>query len=196
MARPITKLTSNRCIPKPCSLKKWDRLRVTTCADLEFFTYLWDVGTDSLDDPLFLGDMNTHKRCKGIRRRARGQNLASQYVCLPQQYCWQHRNELSGSETGVASTSLPNNMSVFPDPSLPQISESSPSGKFSVMSTSINLCLGVDAADGAALPERSCGHVAVQDWKAIVCDWCSMGGTGATSAPLRYFSMRRMETML
>jgi hypothetical protein len=98
------------------------------------------------------------------------------------------------SETAV--TSLPNNMSVFPDPSLPQISESSPSGKFSVISTSMNLCLGVDAADGAALPDRSCGQVTVHDWKAIVCGWCSMGGTGDTSALLRYFSMRRMETML
>lgn len=91
---------------------------------------------------------------------------------------------------------IPNNINVFPDPSLPQISESSPSGKVSVKSMSMNLCLGVDAVDDAALLECSCGHVTVQDWNAIICDWCSMGETGATSAPFRYFSIRRMETML
>lgn len=43
---------------------------------------------------------------------------------------------------------------------------------------------------------RSCGHVTVQDWKAIVWDCCSMGGTGVTSLAFRYFSIRRIDTKL
>ena len=75
--------------------------------------------------------------------------------------------------------------------------ESSPCGKFNDKSTRTNLCLGVDAAEGARLLSvRSCGHVKVQDWNATVFDCWSRGGTAITSAPLRYFSIRRRETKL
>lgn len=92
---------------------------------------------------------------------------------------------------------LPSNSSVFPDPNLPQMRESSPWGKFNDMSTKTNLCLGVDAAEDAwLLALRSCGHVTVQDWNATVLDCWSRGGTAFTSAALRYFSRRRRETKL
>ena len=94
-------------------------------------------------------------------------------------------------------SNLPSNNSVFPEPNLPHMRESSPCGKFNDKSTKTNLCLGVDAAEGAKLLAiRSCGHVKVQDWNAMVLDCWSRGGTGITSAPLRYFSIRRRETKL
>ena len=55
---------------------------------------------------------------------------------------------------------------------------------------------GVLPADGVALAPRtrSCGHVIVAFCSAIACDCRLSGSTAATSAPWRYFSMRRMET--
>ena len=92
---------------------------------------------------------------------------------------------------------LPSNNSVFPEPNLPHMRESSPSGKFNDKSTRINLCFGVDAAEGARLLAlRSCGQVKVHDRNAMVLDCWSRGGTAITSAPLRYFSIRRRETKL
>jgi len=88
---------------------------------------------------------------------------------------------------------------VFPDPNLPQTSESSPDGKVRFISISINLGRGVEAADGVALAlasERSWDQVTVHDWKATVWDCSSMGGTGLTSPASRYFSIRRNETRL
>jgi hypothetical protein len=100
-------------------------------------------------------------------------------------------------QTSNGESSLPSNNSVFPEPNLPQMRESSPCGKFNDRSTKTNLCLGVDAAEGAKLLAlRSCGHVKVQDWNATVLDCWSRGGTGITSAPLRYFSIRRREMKL
>lgn len=96
-----------------------------------------------------------------------------------------------------ASPSSANSKSVFPEPNLPHMSDNSPSGKFSVRSVKTNFCLGVGATEGAALPvERSCGHVRVQDWSAMVLFCWSRGGMGLTSPPLRYFSIRRRETKL
>ena len=46
---------------------------------------------------------------------------------------------------------LPSNNSVFPEPNLPQIRESSPCGKSNDKSANINLCLGVAAAEAARL---------------------------------------------
>ena len=92
---------------------------------------------------------------------------------------------------------LPSNSSVFPEPNLPHMRESSPCGKFNDKSTKTNFCLGVGAAEGARLPAlRSCGHVKVQDWNATVLDCWSRGRTAITSAALRYFSIRRRETKL
>jgi hypothetical protein len=92
-------------------------------------------------------------------------------------------------------SNLPSNNSVFPDPNLPHIRDSSPCGKFNDKSTRTNLCVGVDPAEGARLPAlRTCGHVTVQDWNATVLDCWLRGRTAFTSATLRYFSMRRRET--
>jgi hypothetical protein len=93
----------------------------------------------------------------------------------------------------------PRSNNVLPDPSFPQISESSPRGKFRDRSTRMNLCRGVFAAEGALVElllasERSCGQVTVADWKATIWDWDSKGGTVDTSAPFKYFSIRRNET--
>lgn len=91
-----------------------------------------------------------------------------------------------------------NNNRLLPLPSVPQMSESLPIGKLRVKSTNTNFFRGVDAADGVLLPrwERSCGQVTVADWRAIVWVWCESGGIIATSAPYRYFSIRRSETKL
>ncbi len=86
---------------------------------------------------------------------------------------------------------------VFPDPNLPQISESSPCGNLSERSTKRNFCLGVGAAEAPRLATvLSCGQVAVQDWNATVFDCWSRGGTASTSALFRYFSIRLNETKL
>jgi hypothetical protein len=59
----------------------------------------------------------------------------------------------------------PRRSSVFPDPSFPQMRDSSPGGNLSVRSMRMNLYLGVEATDGRTLEEgeRSCGQVTVQD---------------------------------
>lgn len=61
-----------------------------------------------------------------------------------------------------------------------------------------NLALGVEAVEEALLAERarSCGQVTVAFCKAMVLSCSSAGGTDETSAPRRYFSIRRRETML
>jgi hypothetical protein len=46
---------------------------------------------------------------------------------------------------------IPRSSKVFPDPSFPQISDSSPGGNFSVRSRRTNLYRGVGAVEGAAL---------------------------------------------
>ena len=77
--------------------------------------------------------------------------------------------------------------------------ESSPCGKFNDKLTRTNLGFGIDGVKGARpLALRSCGHVKVQDSNAMVlgCSGWSRGGTIVTSAPLRYFSIRRRETKL
>lgn len=56
----------------------------------------------------------------------------------------------SGHRTRI-SVNVPRSNRLFPDPSLPQTRESSPRGKLRDKSTSRNLCLGVDAAEGAML---------------------------------------------
>lgn len=101
-------------------------------------------------------------------------------------------------ETRIVIENIHNNSRVFPLPNLPQIRESLPSGNLIVRSARTNLCLGVDATEDALLPiwERSCGQVIVADCIAIFCDWSEMGGTEVTSAPCRYFSIRRRETRL
>lgn len=93
---------------------------------------------------------------------------------------------------------LPNNRRVLPLPSFPQTRLNSPVGKLRLRSTSTNLCLGVEAAEGVLLPirERSCGHVTVADWRAIIWLCWDRGGTVDTSVPCRYFSIRRRETRL
>jgi len=64
----------------------------------------------------------------------------------------------------------------------------------------MNFVLGVaDTLDTALAPAeleraRSCGHVTVAPWNAIGGRSSPIGGTGATSAELRYFSRRRRET--
>jgi hypothetical protein len=64
----------------------------------------------------------------------------------------------------------------------------------------MNLVIGVvgtlDAALALAVPKRarSCGHVTVAPCNAIGGELSLRGGTGATSAELRYFSIRRRET--
>jgi len=66
----------------------------------------------------------------------------------------------------------------------------------------MNFVFGVADTLGAALalmvpePERarSCGHVTVAPWNAIGGELSLRGGTGATSAEWRYFSIRRRET--
>jgi len=65
-------------------------------------------------------------------------------------------------------------------------------------SIKMNLVLGVAAAEGVLLAERmrSCGQVTVALCKAMVLSCSSAGGTDETSAPMRYFSIRRRETML
>jgi hypothetical protein len=73
------------------------------------------------------------------------------------------------------------------------MSERVPGGNLSVRSTRMNLWRGVDAADGVALAlaleelRSCCGHVTVQDWKAIVWDCWSRGRTADTSAVPRYY---------
>jgi hypothetical protein len=93
---------------------------------------------------------------------------------------------------------VPNSRSVLPLPNLPQMSESFPTGKLTLKSIKTNFFLGVDAADGVLLPrrDRSCGHVTVADWKAMIRVWSERGGTNATSVPCKYFSIRRRETRL
>lgn len=103
-----------------------------------------------------------------------------------------HQLQFHTKHTGLHAL---NSISVFPDPSFPQIRESSPCGKWRDRSTRRNLCFGVDATEDAWLPvARSCGQVAVHDWNATVFDWLASGGTAFTSALFRYFSMRRSET--
>lgn len=85
---------------------------------------------------------------------------------------------------------------VFPDPNFPQISDSSPGGNVIERSIKINLVLGVVATEEALLAERarSCGQVTVAFCKAMVLSCSSAGGTDETSAPMRYFSIRRRDT--
>jgi hypothetical protein len=67
-------------------------------------------------------------------------------------------------------------------------------------SVNVNFVFGVagtlDAALVLAVPERarSCGQVTVAPWNAIGGELSLRGGTGLTSAELRYFSIRRRET--
>ena len=130
--------------------------------------------------------------------------LANQVVILDREFVQQghqlHPTTLS-KKTGLeckhrnGESGLPSNNSVFPEPNLPHMSESSPCGKFNDKSTRTNLCLEVDVAEGARpLALRSCGHVKVQDRNATALDCWSRGGTAITSAALRYFSIRRRET--
>ena len=64
----------------------------------------------------------------------------------------------------------------------------------------MNFVLGVAGTLDAALASvvleraRSCGQVTVAPWNAIGGELSLRGGTGATSAELRYFSIRRRET--
>ena len=78
------------------------------------------------------------------------------------------------------------------------MSDNSPGGKAIERSINTNLVFGVEAAEEELLAERmrSCGQVTVAFWKAMVPSCSSAGGTGETSAPRRYFSMRRNETTL
>jgi hypothetical protein len=88
----------------------------------------------------------------------------------------------------------------LPLPNLPQTRLSSPLGKVIFRSDNVNFVLGVagtlDAALASAVLERtrSCGQVTVAPWNAIDGELSLRGGTGATSAELRYFSIRRRET--
>ena len=61
-----------------------------------------------------------------------------------------------------------------------------------------NLVFGVPATEEALLAERarSCGQVTVALCKAMVLSCSSAGGTAETSAPMRYFSIRRREMAL
>ena len=65
-------------------------------------------------------------------------------------------------------------------------------------SINTNLVPGVEEIDEELLAERmrSRGHVTVAFRKAIVLSCSSAGATGETSAPRRYFSIRRNETTL
>lgn len=87
---------------------------------------------------------------------------------------------------------------VFPDPNFPQMSDNSCCGNVMERSINTNLVLGVEAAEEVVLAERarSCGQVTVAFCKAIVLSCSSAGGTDETSAPMRYFSIRRRETTL
>ena len=78
------------------------------------------------------------------------------------------------------------------------MSDSPSCGNLILMSTRTNLWLGVAAAEGTLLPrrERSCDQVTVADCRAIIWLWSSRGGTGIISAPLRYFSIRRRDTIV
>jgi DnaJ-class molecular chaperone len=78
------------------------------------------------------------------------------------------------------------------------MSDNSPRGNVIERSINTNLVFGVEAAEEELLAERmrSCGQVKVAFWKATVPSCSSGGGTGETSAPRRYFSMRRNETTL
>jgi hypothetical protein len=78
------------------------------------------------------------------------------------------------------------------------MSDSSPCGNVIERSIKTNLVFGVAAAEEVLLAERmrSCGQVTVAFCKAMVLSCSSAGGTGETSAPMRYFSIRRRETTL
>ena len=88
----------------------------------------------------------------------------------------------------------------MPLPNLPQTRLSSPLGKVIFRSVNMNFVLGVAGTLDAALASvvleraRSCGQVTVAPWNAIGGELSLRGGTGATSAELRYFSIRRRET--
>ena len=90
----------------------------------------------------------------------------------------------------------------MPLPNFPQTRLNSPLGKMIFRSVNMNFDFGVadtlDPALALAVPERecarSCGHVTVAPWNAIGDEHSLRGGTGATSAELRYFSIRRRET--
>ena len=62
----------------------------------------------------------------------------------------------------------------------------------------MNFVFGVaealDTALALAVPERARGQVTVALWNAIGGGFSPSGGTAATSADWRYFSMRRRET--
>jgi hypothetical protein len=76
--------------------------------------------------------------------------------------------------------------------------DSSPRGNVMETSTNMNLGPGVEGTEGGLLVKRirSCGQVTVAFCKEMVISCSSCGGTGETSGPSRYFSIRRKETML
>lgn len=78
------------------------------------------------------------------------------------------------------------------------MSDSSPWGNVIERSIKTNLVFGVAATEEVLLAERmrSCGQATVAFCKAMVLSCSSTGGTGETSAPMRYFSIRRRETTL
>lgn len=95
---------------------------------------------------------------------------------------------------------VPRSRRVLPLPNLPQTRLNSPLGKTIFRSVNMNFVFGVaealDTALALAVPERarSCGQVTVALWNAIGGGFSPSGGTAATSADWRYFSMRRRET--
>ena len=117
---------------------------------------------------------------------------------LPQEALFESNISYINRNGGNVKAHTHKRRSVFPDPNFPQISDSSPCGNVIERSIRTNLVLGVVAAEEALLAERarSCGQVTVAFCKAMVLSCSSAGGTGETSAPMRYFSIRRSETTL
>lgn len=96
--------------------------------------------------------------------------------------------------THTTGAHSPSSRDVFPLPSYPHTSDGLSRGNARFRSTSTTLFRGLRPA--LAPRARSCGHVTVAPWNATGTGVPPSGGTGATSAPCKYFLMRRGEKRL
>ena len=116
-------------IAKPRGLQR--RVRSGSALRAAGRTHLRNIGADAGDDPLLLRHLLTDERRKRIGRRARANQLTSQQIRLAEQ---RYPTPSASTQPTQPKPNSPSRSSVFPLPSFPQTSDSSPAGNSSDMS--------------------------------------------------------------